>query len=645
MIFPYGEIAPSPSRDAGQDQKEEKRTMQREKYEIIVVGGGHAGVEAALACARKGHDTLMLCLGLGTVSMMACNPAIGGTAKGHLVREIDALGGEMALAADKALVQIKMLNSAKGPAVFSLRGQEDKAVYQRVIADALRRTPRLTVRVGEGVEVLLSGGVACGVKLADGEEIFSDSVILATGVYLNGKVIIGEYSKSSGPSGHPPAIGLTDSLLRLGLPVRRFKTGTPARIYRDSIDFDEMEIQLGENTDRFSFMSEVGSFPEEPCWLTYTNERTHAIIMENISRSPLYNGSISGIGPRYCPSIEDKIMRFRDKERHQIFVEPEGLGSDEMYIQGMSSSLPHDVQEAMYRTIPGLTRCRFAKYAYAIEYDCVDPTSLYPTLESKLLPGLYLAGQLNGSSGYEEAAAQGLMAGLNASLRLEGREQMVLARDEAYIGVLIDDLVTKGTNEPYRMMTARAEHRIKLRQDNADMRLTAKGYAAGLATEERMRRTEEKREMIERVMTFSSRVLPRAEAEAVLKKRGEPVPQKPLTFGELARRPAVTAEDVAGFLPFECSREALSAAVVELKYEGYLKKQEQAVKEQRRLEEKLLPPDIDYFSISALRLEARQKLDRIRPLNLGQASRISGVSPADIAVLIVLLSRGAERGE
>ena len=619
--------------------------MQREKYEIIVVGGGHAGVEAALACARKGHDTLMLCLGLGTVSMMACNPAIGGTAKGHLVREIDALGGEMALAADKALVQIKMLNSAKGPAVFSLRGQEDKAVYQRVIADALTRTPRLTVRVGEGVEVLLSGGVACGVKLADGEEIFSDSVILATGVYLNGKVIIGEYSKSSGPSGHPPAIGLTDSLLRLGLPVRRFKTGTPARIYRDSIDFDEMEIQLGENTDRFSFMSEVGSFPEEPCWLTYTNERTHAIIMENISRSPLYNGSISGIGPRYCPSIEDKIMRFRDKERHQIFVEPEGLGSDEMYIQGMSSSLPHDVQEAMYRTIPGLTRCRFAKYAYAIEYDCVDPTSLYPTLESKLLPGLYLAGQLNGSSGYEEAAAQGLMAGLNASLRLEGREQMVLARDEAYISVLIDDLVTKGTNEPYRMMTARAEHRIKLRQDNADMRLTAKGYAAGLATEERMRRTEEKREMIERVMTFSSCVLPRAEAEAVLKKRGEPVPQKPLTFGELARRPAVTAEDVAGFLPFECSREALSAAVVELKYEGYLKKQEQAVKEQRRLEEKLLPPDIDYFSISALRLEARQKLDRIRPLNLGQASRISGVSPADIAVLIVLLSRGAERGE
>lgn len=613
--------------------------MQRNKYDIIVVGGGHAGVEAALACARKGHSTLMLCMDPGTVSMMACNPAIGGTAKGHLVREIDALGGEMALAADKALVQIKMLNSAKGPAVFSLRGQEDKALYQRVIADTLRRTPLLTVRGEEAVQVLVSGGAACGVKLKGGECVYGDAVILATGVYLNGKVIIGEYSKLSGPSGHAAAVGLTDSLLSLGLPVRRFKTGTPARIYRDSVDFSEMEIQLGENTDRFSFMSEIGEFEEEPCWLTYTNSRTHEIILENIGRSPLYNGSISGIGPRYCPSIEDKIMRFRDKERHQIFVEPEGLHSDEMYIQGMSSSLPHDVQEKMYRTIPGLTRCRFAKYAYAIEYDCIDPTSLSPTLESKLVDRLYLAGQLNGSSGYEEAAAQGLMAGLNASLALEGREPIVLARDEAYIGVLIDDLVTKGTNEPYRMMTARAEHRIKLRQDNADMRLTAKGYEAGLVTPERMRRTQEKRAMIERVMGFSSEPLPRAQAEEVLKRFGEPVPAKPITLGELVRRPSVQANDVADFLPFECSAEALAAAVVELKYEGYLKKQEQAVREQRRLEEKRLPDDIDYLSVSALRLEARQKLDKIRPLNLGQASRISGVSPADIAVLIVYLAR------
>ena len=611
----------------------------KEKYDIIVVGGGHAGVEAALACARKGHDTLMLCLGLGTVSMMACNPAIGGTAKGHLVREIDALGGEMALAADKSLVQIKMLNSAKGPAVFSLRGQQDKKLYQRVILDALRSVPALAVEEAEAAAVLVSDGAACGVKLADGRDIRADAVVLATGVYLNGRVIIGSHSKSSGPSGQAPATMLTQSLLKLGMPIRRFKTGTPARIYRDSIDFGKTEIQLGENTDRFSFMSEVGVFEEEPCWLTYTNSRTHDIIRKNISRSPLYNGSISGVGPRYCPSIEDKVMRFSDKERHQIFIEPEGLGSDEMYIQGMSSSLPHDVQEAMYRTVPGLENCRFAKYAYAIEYDCIDPTSLLPTLESKLVKRLYLAGQLNGSSGYEEAAAQGLMAGLNASLALEGRGPFVLARDEAYIGVLIDDLVTKGTNEPYRMMTARAEHRIKLRQDNADMRLTAKGYDAGLVSEERMARTLKKKGEIERVLAFSDTVLSREATTPLLREKGESVPEKPLTFGDLVRRPGVTAADVGGYLPFGCSEEALSAAVVELKYAGYLKKQEHAVKEQRKLEERLLPPDIDYLSISALRLEARQKLDKIRPLNLGQASRISGVSPADIAVLIVWLGR------
>lgn len=607
------------------------------RFDVVVIGGGHAGVEAALASARLNKKTLMLCLDYGTVSLMPCNPAIGGTAKGHLVKEVDALGGQMGLSADKALLQIKTLNSAKGPAVFSLRGQEDKKLYHEIMLDIVKNTPNLTVLDKEASEVVAKDGKVGAVIATGGEEYACNAVVLATGVYLNGAIIIGDYVKKSGPSGFRAADKLTDSLVKLGVPMRRFKTGTPARIYRDSIDFSKMEIQLGDDSDRFSFMSPHSTFVEEPCYLTYTNDKTHKIILDNIHRSPLYNGTILSVGPRYCPSIETKVMRFKDKERHQIFVEPEGANSEEMYIQGMSTSLPHDVQEKMYRTLPGLENCRFAKYGYAIEYDCLDPLGMYPSLESKTIEGLFSAGQMNGSSGYEEAAAQGLIAGINAARKSDGKEPLVLGRDQAHIGVLIDDLVTKGTNEPYRMMTARAEHRIMLRQDNADMRLTPIGREIGLVDDARYARYLEKKAMIENVLALSQKTMSREKVESLFNRLGEEVPQKTPTLGEICRRPCVTYNDVKEFVDFPCDDEALSAAVVELKYEGYLKKEQAAVNEQKRLESKIIPKDFDYDSIKALRIEARQKLSEIRPLNLGQASRISGVSPADIAVLIVAL--------
>ncbi len=611
----------------------------KDNFDVIVVGAGHAGVEAAFAVSRLGGKALLACTDIGTVSYMACNPAIGGTAKGHLVREIDALGGEMGLTADQSLVQIKMLNRAKGPAVFSLRGQQDKNLYHEIMLEKIQKNENITLVEKEVVSILTEEGKAVGVTFADGGQAYAGAVVLASGVYLNGRIITGEYVLSSGPSGYAPANGLTDSLISLGLPIRRFKTGTPARIYRDSIDFSKMEIQLGEQADRFSFMSKTSTFEEEPCYLTYTNEETHKIILDNIHRSPLYNGRISGVGPRYCPSIEDKVVRFKDKSRHQIFVEPEGLHSDEMYIQGMSSSLPHDVQEKMYRTLPGLENCRFAKYAYAIEYDCIDPLALKPSLETKAVENLFAAGQVNGSSGYEEAGAQGLIAGVNAMHKIRGKAPFILGRADAYIGVLIDDLVTKGTNEPYRMMTARAEHRIKLRQDNADVRLTEKGYELGIVSEERYSAFQEKKSQMKRILAESKKTVNKEIAEELLTKWGEPLSRKTPTLGDLMKRPNAVQRDVKQLLSFDCDDSALESVIIECRYSGYLEKEEGQIREQKRLEDKLLPEDINYFDVKALRIEARQKLDKIRPLNLGQASRISGVSPADIAVLIVYLQK------
>ena len=634
-------------------------------YDVIVIGAGHAGCEAGLACARLGKKTLMLSINLEAVAMMACNPSIGGTGKGHLVREIDALGGEMGQNIDKTFLQSRMLNTAKGPAVHSLRAQADKNQYHIEMKKTLERQPLLDLKQGEAVDLLLepaegpnaAAGASdasrasgrqrvCGVVLRTGGVYQADAVILATGTFLAGRVFIGDSAYDSGPNGLAPSVPLARCLRDLGLPMRRFKTGTPARALAQSLHFEKMTPQDGDpQVVPFSFMNdEIRPLGGEQvrCWLTYTNERTHEVIRANFHRSALFGGQIEGVGPRYCPSIEDKIHRFADKKRHQTFIEPEGLHTDEVYIQGMSSSLPEDVQDAFYRTIEGLEDLEIVRPAYAIEYDCIDPLDLKASLENRTVENLFCAGQFNGSSGYEEAAAQGLIAGINAVQKLEGRDPLILDRSEAYIGVLIDDLVTKGTNEPYRIMTSRAEYRLLLRQDNADLRLTEKSYRIGLATEERYQRMLRKRRLLETETDRLQRlVLQPSVIDPILERCGSTPVKNPVPLIDILRRPEVSYADTAEVDPGRpaLSRHEVQALEVQIKYEGYIDKQLRQVERFRRLEGRKLPEDLDYLSIDGLRIEARQKLDQFRPVSLGQASRISGVSPADINVLMIHLER------
>jgi len=612
-------------------------------YDIVVIGAGHAGCEAALASARMGLSTLLLTLNLDSIGLMPCNPAIGGTGKGHLVRELDAMGGEMGLAADETLIQMRMLNTGKGPAVHSLRAQMDKRRYHERMKRTLEECDNLTILQDEAERFLTENGRIAGLVTAEGFRFDCRAVVVAAGVYMKSRILIGDYAKNSGPAGLGRAEGISAGLTELGVPLQRFKTGTPARVDGRSLDYGEMERQDGDvPMPAFSFLNGRLDREQTPCWLTYTNPETHQIILANLDRSPMYSGKIHATGTRYCPSIEDKIVRFADKDRHQIFIEPESRTTHEMYVQGLSTSLPADVQIDMIRTLPGLRRARVMRLGYAIEYDCIDPTALDLRLMVRDVPGLFLAGQVNGSSGYEEAAAQGFHAGVNAALYVKGEEPFYLGRDEAYLGVLVDDLSTKGTPEPYRMMTSRCEYRLLLRQDNADARLTEKARRLGLVSEERYRRLIEKQEAVEKAMRALDASVPPTDAlAAYLTANGETVPKTGAKLFDILKRPTVTYTALSALfdqLP-ELSDEVREQVEIHARYDGYIEKQREQVLRQKRMEDLRLPEDIDYASIEGLRLEARQKLARQKPLNLGQASRISGVSPADVSVLLIHLKR------